>query len=309
MRGAECVRRMWLQAAGSSRAVVFLVCLVTAVTVLFPMKAQAAGQDSGSAAERVFDDAELFTESEREQLEEEIAAVRSRIHIDVVIVTASDTEGYNGQEYADSFYDEGGFGEGTDADGILFLIDMDHRELTCSTTGSMVRIMTDERIGDMLDRCVVYAGEGDYAGAAEEFLESVETYCEEGVQSGQYTYDPETGRVSVYRSIRWYEAAIAFAVAAGAAGSACLGVRAQYGMKKNGGEAAGFYHAYTADCHFSCRNQEDELVHQFVTHRIIPTAATPRNGGRGGGGRSSSGRSTVHRSSSGRSHGGGSRKF
>ena len=61
---------------------------------------------------------------------------------------------------------EGGFGTGSDQSGILFLIDMDNRELYISTNGQMIRYMTDSRINDVLDDVYNYAADADYYGAA-----------------------------------------------------------------------------------------------------------------------------------------------
>ncbi len=254
----------------------------------------------------VYDQAGLFEESEISEYQETMDQLRDTLGFDLVLVTTQDAEGKTGQEYADDFYDAGGFGQGSEYDGILFLIDMDHRELVFSTSGRAERIFTDAQIADMLDHVYEGASEGDFSASAEAFLQDAAYYGEKGISANQYTYDEDTGKVSVYRSIRWYEALLALLVSGGVAAGACLQVKKEYAMEADSNQIRNLNMAYRADCQFAFHNETDQLVNQFVTSRIIPRS-TGGTGGRSGG--SGAGRSTVHRSSSGRSHGGGSRRF
>lgn len=258
--------------------------------------------------QRVFDQAGLFRETEKEELEAEIDEIGQTVKMDFVVVTTADAQGKSVRAYADDFYDEGGFGTGTEASGMLFLIDMDNREICISTAGTMQRFLTDDRIENMLDHAYDRVRQGDYAGAASQVLEEAAAWYHKGIPGGQYLYDEDTGRISRYHSIRWYEAAIAF-LAAGACGfAACQNVRREYEMKQEHQRAAGYLMAYRANAQFSCHQRNDTLINSYVSQQIIPRPSGGSGGSRGGG-VSGGARSTVHRSSSGRSHGGGSRKF
>lgn len=260
--------------------------------------------------QRVFDEAGLFSGEEVSALEEQIAEVRDQANMDLVIVTTDDALGKGAREYADDFYDEGGFGVGRELSGILFLIDMDNREICISTAGAMQRFFTDDRIDSMLDHAYELVARGDYAGAAGQAVEDASGWYRKGIPGGQYLYDEDTGRISRYRSIRWYELLMALGVAAFCAAGVCMNVKREYAMKQERRQAAGFCQAYRADAQFAFREKNDVLVNSYVTQQIIPRSSG-RSGSGGGslGGRSGGGRSTVHRSSSGRSHGGGSRRF
>lgn len=256
--------------------------------------------------ERIFDSAGLFDARERAHLEEMAASYRDEMGVDLVVVTAFNDGRHTAMEYADDFYDYGGFGEGSDADGVLFLIYLDRPgsvtgDYWISTTGVMIRILTDKRIDTMKANVVSFLKDQDYVGAAQQFMRDVSYYVDKGIVSGQYNYDSETGRISRYHSIRWYEALFAVAVAAGVALSACLGVMRQYSMKPSRRQKENGLMAYRAGANFCMNNIQDILVKQFTTHTRISTSS----GGRAGGG----GRSTTHTSSSGRSHGGGGRRF
>jgi len=257
--------------------------------------------------QRVFDQADLFSEEEEQALEDQIAEIKSRARLDLVVVTTEDAQGKASRSYADDFYDTGGFGIGKNYDGMLFLIDMDNREIYISTAGAMQRFLTDSRIESMLDHAYDYVQRGDYAGAATQAMEDAESWYHKGIPGGQYLYDEETGEISRYHSIRWYELLFALGVAGFCGWGACIKVRREYAMKREHQQAAGYHLAYRANARFAFRNQGDRLADSFVTQQVIPRTRVSSGGhsGRSTG----SGRSTVHRSGSGRSHGGGGRRF
>ena len=270
--------------------------------------AQETEDPSDSGLRHVHDGAQLLSPEDQKKLEELAAACHSETGVDVVVVTAYNDGRHSAMEYADDFYDYGGFGEGKEADGALFLIYMDqpgsaHGDYWISTSGIMIRILTDKRIETMGRNAADYLRMQDYAGAAQQFISDVSYYVDKGIQAGQYNYDSETGKISVYRSIRWYEALFAVAVSAGVAITACAGVVSQYKMKPSRRQKENGLLAYRAGAHFQMNQVQDILVNQFVTQTRISNSS-----GRSGGG-GSSGRSTTHHSSSGRSHGGGGGRF
>ena len=115
--------------------------------------AAGAGADFGKETDfaRVFDLAGLFSEAQEETLSGTIRRLRGKMNMDVAVVTAEDAKGLMGQEFGDLFYEENGMGAGKNASGVLFLIDLDNRELVISTEGDMIRYLTDERIETILD--------------------------------------------------------------------------------------------------------------------------------------------------------------
>ena len=267
-----------------------------------------------SGQPRVFDQAGLFSETEIIQLEEKIAQCRKSTKMDVVIVSAYADGERSAEEYADDYYDYGGFGVGKKASGVLLLYYMDGPgqpggECYISTTGTMINMLTDERIESILDDVYGDLGNRDFAGATEHFLEDVKAYVKEGVESGQYTYDRDTGEIVRYHSIRLYEVAIAMVIAGILAGSVCLDIKKRYAMKQSSREISNSLQAYRADCAFCFSVAGDKMVNKYVRSVPIPRNTSSGSGGRGHSGSSSAGRSTIHTSSSGSSHGGGGRRF
>lgn len=292
-----------------------MICLlICAFLVMGSMAVWADQTGAVSGQPRVFDQAGLFSETEIIQLEEKIAQCRKSTKMDVVIVSAYADGERSAEEYADDYYDYGGFGVGKKASGVLLLYYMDGPgqpggECYISTAGTMINMLTDERIESILDDVYGDLGNRDFAGAAEHFLEDVKAYVKEGVESGQYTYDRDTGEIVRYHSIRLYEVAIAMVIAGILAGSVCLDIKKRYAMKQSSREVSNSLQAYRADCAFHFSVAGDKMVNKYVRSVPIPRNTSSGSGGRGHSGSSSAGRSTIHTSSSGSSHGGGGRRF
>lgn len=292
-----------------------IICLLICTFLVMGSMAVWADQTGAvSGQPRVFDQAGLFSETEIIQLEEKIAQCRKSTKMDVVIVSAYADGERLAEEYADDYYDYGGFGAGKKASGVLLLYYMDGPgqpggECYISTAGTMINMLTDERIESILDDVYGDLGNRDFAGATEHFLEDVKAYVKEGVESGQYTYDRDTGEIVRYHSIRLYEVAIAMVIAGILAGSVCLDIKKRYAMKQSSREVSNSLQAYRADCAFHFSVAGDKMVNKYVRSVPIPRNTSSGSGGRGHSGSSSAGRSTIHTSSSGSSHGGGGRRF
>lgn len=241
----------------------------------------------------VFDEANLLTNSEILLLEEEANRISDKYNMDIVIVTTNDAQGKSSRDFADDYFDYGGFGRGSEYDGILFLLDMDNREAYISTTGIGIRYLTDQRIESVLDS--VFDGglsSGNYYGAILGFLDRTEFFLEQGIPSGQYNQpEPEPNTLTFEEVI--------FSLIGGiiAGGLFYIINKSRYKMGRRHNP-----YSYRANSIVNFTARDDKLINTFVTHRVIP-----KNNNISGG--SSSGRSTTHRSSSGRSHGGGGRKF
>ena len=264
-----------------------MICLLICTFLVMGSMAVWADQTGAvSGQPRVFDQAGLFSETEIIQLEEKIAQCRKSTKMDVVIVSAYADGERSAEEYADDYYDYGGFGVGKKASGVLLLYYMDGPgqpggECYISTTGTMINMLTDERIESILDDVYGDLGNRDFAGATEHFLEDVKAYVKEGVESGQYTYDRDTGEIVRYHSIRLYEVAIAMVIAGILAGSVCLDIKKRYAMKQSSREVSNSLQAYRADCAFHFSVAGDKMVNKYVRSVPIPRNTSSGSGGRG----------------------------
>ena len=260
--------------------------------------------NAAAETDYVYDEADLLTTEEEAALQQYAEIFSANWNMNFLVVTTDDAEGKSSMEYADDFYDAR-FQESSEEDGVLYLIDMDNREIYLSTCGMAIRYLTDARIDNILDKAWNHVADGDYYGTFTAFFDETERYLNQGIPSNQYNYDVETGEKDYYYDtskepmrLTFTELLIALVAGLAAAGGTAAFVTAKYQLKFEDFH----YDAYTdSDVQLSVRS--DHLVNRFVTQRRIP-----RNDGNSGGG-GGGGRSSVHHSSSGRSHGGGGRGF
>ncbi len=269
-------------------------------------------------AQRVFDDADLLSESEEQVIQEEIEKRIEKLSLDIIVVTTDDAYGKSAEAYADDYYDEHGFGYGDSyGPGILCLIDMDNREVHLSTAGQAIAQFTDWEINQMLDEIYYWLAEGRWYDACVAFVEQVDEYADndETAQNGYYDKDTDTFveyTEAELKAIR-RKAAIAQILSPGSILSK-LGIAMVIGavsvlimcinVNRNKVPGGRVYMKAGSD---QIRQRYDHKTNTTVTKRHIPRNNTS-SGTRSGGG-SGVGHSSVHRSSSGRSHGGGGRKF
>lgn len=283
--------------------------LFMTAAIVFMTTASAGTLTVEAADNRIFDEAGLFTEEEKTELQELVDEVTERINMDLTVVTTEDALGKTSEQFAEDYYEEGGFGTDKDHSGALCLIDMDNRELFISTEGEMIRYITDDRVESIMDDAIGYISSGEYARGMEVMIGEVDGFVEQGIVSGQYNYDRDTGKVSVYhkRSITWYEALFALMGAGIIAIFPCISTVKQYKMESERRQALNYHLAYKGASAFAFTTANDLLVNKVMSQRrIVQSTGGPSGSGRSGG---SAGRSTTHRSGGGRSHGGGGRGF
>lgn len=272
------------------RYIFMAVCVCFIFTVTIHVSAQ---------TDCVYDYADLLSEEEEESLQEYAKKMSDAWEMNVLVVTTEDAQGKTSAEYADDFYDTK-FPEEAEEDGMLYLIDMDNREIYLFTSGTAIRYLTDDRIEMILDSAYGYVAEGDYYGTFQAFFDESESYLYKGIPKDQYNYDTETGEIDYYEEpmrITFGEVIFAFVVALIPALITVFIIKGTYQLKFED-----FHYGADTDSDVKLSVRSDVLINRFVTHRKIPkdTGNTGRSGGS---------RSSVHRSSSGRSHGGGGRKF
>lgn len=214
---------------------------------------------------------------------DEITSLQNRIDdfktdhkLDVVIVITDDTSGKSSRDFADDFYDYGGYGVDDKYSGLLLLINMDIREVWISTTGRAINMFTDARIDKTLDRVAPHLTGGHYYQACNAFLDKIDDY-----------------RPKVYseRMVNMMLSPIVYIIAA------ILGVIITLmASKTSRGKITTDKLTYEDSGCFNLKEQKDLFVRQTTSRVRIESS-------------SSGGGSSTHRGSSGRSHGGGGRSF
>lgn len=271
-------KKGWLQRAA------LMVILVLAL--LIPAGGAYAAQQTAGNAGGIFDGADLLTDSEEQALLQKLTKYSEKYEADIAIVTTADAGGQTAQAYADAYAEK--LGQSMTADeypGILFLIDMDNREIYIATQGKAIGWYDEKRIDKILDNCYDHIIDGEYKATCDAFLKGVRDYM--GREAGR------SARMDIFGVL----IRLVIALAVGAAATFAM-------VHRRGGSvttsAATYFNA--AQSHLDGR--EDRFINRTVTRRHIPK---PQNNGGGHGGGSSGG--SFHMSSGGGAHGGGGRKF
>ncbi len=132
------------------------------------------GADAKKAVSGIYDEANLLSEDEEASLMAQLEKYSSKYSADIAIVTTNDAGGMSSQAYADAYAEKIGQSmSGDEYPGILFLIDMDNRQIYMATQGQAMNYYDDYRINKVLDNCYSHITDGDYKGTCEAFLKGV----------------------------------------------------------------------------------------------------------------------------------------
>lgn len=136
------------------------------------------------ATKKIYDYANLITKDEEEVLYNKVQEFINKYDMDMAIVTINSNPKSSSMAYADDFYDYNNFGKGTNKTGLLFLIDMQNRNMWISTTGDAINIYTDSRINTILDYTYDKISNEDYNGCAEQFIDKASYFANKGLTGG-----------------------------------------------------------------------------------------------------------------------------
>lgn len=263
-----------------------------------------------AAEKQIYDNCDLFDALDEVSLAQLAARLQQRYGMEFLILTDDraeyddeDSEAErNSLEFADRFYEQGGFGLDEEQSGFVFFIDMSNRMPTVYTYGAMIDYLDDSRLERLLDSVYAELRAGDYAGAADRALSLMENYVAAGIPEGNYRYDVITGQrlTARHKALTSTEIMGAFLVGLAIAVTVMKGVTRSYKLK-------GGAYSYDADSNSTVNmiDAADDYLNSTVS-----SVRRPKNPPSSSGGSSRSGGTRIHTSSSGRSFGGGSgRRF
>lgn len=257
---------------------------------------------SASQEHNVKDYLNYITDSEKVELQKSIDSVVKDYNLEVVIVITNNTEGKSSMAFADDFYDNKGYGVGSDLSGILMLINMDKRETWISTMGKAIDIFTDSRISDMNNNVTKELKKKEYYEACKTFIKDVKNYANMGIPEGQSSVDTstdtstDTGAVytettyvqKVFKMIKFFPIYIgALIISIIATIVASLSSKGKVTINSQTYEGGSFV----------LSNTKDDFIREATT--MVKIQSSSNNGSK----------SSTHSSSSGKSHGGGGGSF
>lgn len=127
--------------------------IILCFALLLPHSVNASGLDTQS----VFDYANLLSTQEESRLQN-YAKKYEKYNISIIFLTIDNTYGKSSEAYSDDFYNSNSLL----TDGILFMIDMDNREIYINTAGKCVDIISGSEIYHALEDSHIYASNGEY---------------------------------------------------------------------------------------------------------------------------------------------------
>jgi len=268
---------------------------------------------------RIVDEALLLDEAESAALGEYLRALAGQYGMDVVIVTREGLEGKTPMEYADDFFDYGGYGwreesndDITAGSGILLLVEMEQGDIWISTKGRGMSVFSDSAVDMIIDAIEPDLTDGFYFDALNRFLGEVEWYLQNDTGSYGNDYYENSDYVNDYSYSGgvYFNWGIFFVVTLIGLIIAWA-VVASMKRKHNTIRLAAAAHSYQQ--RFDLTERQDIFLYSNTTRVKLPDDPPASSGGHisssgsshGGGGSFGGG----HSSSSGSSHGGGGGKF
>lgn len=257
----------------------FLLCVVQNVN--------AEDVPAGSELPRLVDDADILTDSEEKELNQQLDTVSEEQKCDVIIVTVDSLNGKTVEEYADDYYDDNSYGYGENNSGILFLVAMDDREWNISTSGDAITAFTDAGLAYMEDQFVSDLSDGAYMDAFSKYA----SLCDDFLTRAENGEPYDTGHLPKKKVSPWW-----------IAGDLLIGVIIAFVMaliKKT--KLKSVKSQVTAGAYEKAGSLDLTVRTDYFVNRVVTTRKIER--------KQESGGSSVHTCSSGKSHGGRSGKF
>ena len=252
---------------------IFIAILVLTVLSLSVLVGASVPKD-----DLVVDNDNVFSNIEEKNLENSLFEVSNKHQCELAIVTVSSFGGKSAKQYAENYYDNNGYGYGSDATGVLLLLSVTKREYYICLTGEAVEIF-DYSAFNRLDEAVYSrAKNDDFYGVATTFVSVSDSIISE--------YKAENIDTGFDKNVFVTGIIISLIVGLIAATIALLIMKSKMNNakpQKNAGR-------YIRNGSFNLTTSRDMYLYSTVRK-----VARPQNNNRGG--------------SSGRSRGGGGRRF
>ena len=268
-----------------------LVALVLAAALAVPAFAVEGG--FADLYYRMFDDAEVLTEDEDNELEDALEELSLRQSFDVTIATIESMESVGAdsmEQFADDLYDYCQYGYGPDMDGVLLLVSVGDRKWHISTCGYGITAFTDAGIQYLGEQMTPDMADGDYAAAFRTFIQWTDAYVTAAREGHPYDVDnmPKEPFSIVYLGVALVIGLITALIVTGVMKSRLKSVAPQRDAT-----------SYVRQGSMKLTNQRDLYLYRDVHRTERPKESSS----------SDSGGSSTHTSSSGTTHGGGGGSF
>lgn len=265
------------------------ICLLVISVLLIFAFSPAVYAASGA---RLDDSAGLLSSSERADLTDRLNDVSNRYNVDIVIVTVSRLGGKSAMEYADDYFDNGGFGQSPLRGGVVLVISMAEREWWMSTGGFCITAFTDAGIEYIGEQISSDLSDGEYYDAFKTFVGLCDDFIVQADKGAPY----DIGNMP-HKPLSLIALPICLLLGVIIAAATVQHMKSELKTVRFKAEA----NSYIKKDSFRLTESRDMFLYRRVSRRLRPESS--------GSGRSGGGGSSVHVGSSGSRHGGGGGRF
>ncbi|GEN88730.1 TPM domain-containing protein [Oceanobacillus sojae] len=215
----------------------------------------------------IYDDANIFTDNERTDLEQRAAEYSEENEIDILILTKGEQDGIDIEPYIEDFYDEQGPGyDGNHGDTVILGLDFSKgpgdRDLYVAGFYEGEKYIDSDRGQQIVDQIIPNLSANDYYDASLLYFEKVDKYM--GVSP---LVNPDGFLLQT-----WFHLLVAVIIGAAVVGSMIFNM---------GGRVTTNASTYLDANNSRVKNKSDRYLRQTVTKTKIQKNT---GGGRGGGG-------------------------
>ena len=168
---------------------IFLVLMLISSLAITTYATEIALIEDGNC---VYDEANLLTASEEDEIAEVLEDVSAAYETQLVIVTVPELDS-SIDYFAEGLYDTMGFGYGDSYDGVLLIVCMEPRECSILCNGSAANTITPDTRDQILDAVASYLSDGDYAEAFLAFAQECEYYLDGSSENSAASTYPDNG--------------------------------------------------------------------------------------------------------------------
>lgn len=137
--------------------------------------------------QKVYDNADILTSSQEEELEDRIYSASNNGKLDIVILTVDTISGKDPIIYAADFYEEMGFGYDYEVGtGVILLINMGERDVALAGAGMAKIYLPDHELDEIRDDITSDLSDGNYYRAMMDYIDAVEEKALDALDDREY---------------------------------------------------------------------------------------------------------------------------
>lgn len=252
-----------------------IISIISVVLLMMSLTATAFAADVECTGERLYDGADILTDSEESDIALRLDELSEAYQVDFVVATVGEVGDYTATEYCEAYYDAGQYGMGDDRSGVLLFIAMDDgedgRAYRIHARGLAEEALTEDEQITIGENCAAFLSAEEYALAIESFIDD----CE-------YQIDGEINGFP----FKFFKNLIISVVIGLVAGFIITGI--WKGQLKSVRQQSGAAN-YTKQGSMQIAQANDFFLYRTVTREKKPEKSSSQSSGSSGGGRTTGG--------------------